>query len=310
MKKQLGLVVVVLLVALTAGAGEWNGQGRELKIAQKSYVALTGETVYFQTPGGKLSCQARQDTLKSLGTVAADGGSRCGFIAEKSGTVEVVIQSIIRKIVTIEALDPEQVPVITVSEIIADPMRYREGLFALRGDNRRWGAPVGPGVKVEGNMITRSDWIIQDATGAMFITGSTPPTPDRVLVIGSVAEINKQWGFNTLRVQDLATAPSAVATPAAEVELKGDRANELRVGQVGTIKVFPNKSEVVTYKINGEAVKLEADTRDEIKVKAVKPGEAEVLVYVRWFTDYGIDGPEPANSTAKPTMVVKIKVVP
>jgi hypothetical protein len=302
MKRQFGWVLLSLLVALPAGAGEWGGQGRELKIAKKSYAVLTGETVYFQMPGGKLACQAQKDGLRSLGTVATDGGSRCGFLAEKPGAVTVVVQSAIKKIVTVEVLDPEQVPMITVSELLRDPMRYRDGLFALRGDNRGWGAPVGQGVAVQGNMITRSDWILQDDTGAMYVTGSVPPKAGRVLAIGWVEHDDKTWAFTTLRVMDL---------PAEEVELKGDRGNELRVGQVGVIKVFPNKSEVVTYKINGEAVKLEADTRDEIKVTAVAPGEAEVLVYVRWFTEgYHIDGPEPTGSTGKPTMVVKIKVVP
>ena len=55
----------MLLAALTAGAGEWNGQGRELKIGQKSYVALTGETVFFQIPGAELTRPAHHDALKA-----------------------------------------------------------------------------------------------------------------------------------------------------------------------------------------------------------------------------------------------------
>jgi len=57
---------------------------------------------------------------------------------------------------------------LTISAILANPARYTAQTVSFTGEYRGWeggyGAPP----------VTRSDWIIKDNTGGMYVTGKAP----------------------------------------------------------------------------------------------------------------------------------------
>ena len=59
---------------------------------------------------------------------------------------------------------------VKLSSIASDPLRFKDRLFIVSGINRGWGSPV-KAKTVWGRMLTRSDWVIEDETGAAFVKG-------------------------------------------------------------------------------------------------------------------------------------------
>ncbi len=82
----------------------------------------------------------------------------------------------------------DQVPII---EIIEDPSRYENNLVTVAGEYRGWHADDDSGPPV-----TRSDWVVRDETGCIYITGkSAGLDPDKD--IGTLLEVR-----GTVRVTD------------------------------------------------------------------------------------------------------------
>jgi hypothetical protein len=81
-----------------------------------------------------------------------------------------------------------QVPIV---EIIENPSRYENNLVTVAGEYRGWHSDDGTGPPV-----TRSDWVIRDDTGCIYVTGKMPDLdPDED--IGTPLEVE-----GTVRVTD------------------------------------------------------------------------------------------------------------
>ncbi len=62
------------------------------------------------------------------------------------------------------------IPKAPLSSIAEHPGKYAGGFILISGVSRGWGRPV-KAEKVWGTMITRSDWIIEDDSGAAYVSG-------------------------------------------------------------------------------------------------------------------------------------------
>lgn len=67
--------------------------------------------------------------------------------------------------------EPEPVSILnpTISEIIEDPTAYIGKEAAIAGEYRGWQSEEGYGPPV-----TRSDWVIRDESGEIYVTGKLP----------------------------------------------------------------------------------------------------------------------------------------
>ena len=83
---------------------------------------------------------------------------------------------------------------VSISSIAADPYKYQNTLFIISGISCGWGHPL-KAKTVWGKMVTRSDWIIEDETGAAFVKGP-PLTLERknLTFVGSVVVL-RQGGW-------------------------------------------------------------------------------------------------------------------
>jgi len=70
----------------------------------------------------------------------------------------------------IKVYDADEVSKASLSSIAQHPEKYAGGFVMVSGTSRGWGPPA-KAKKVWGTMITRSDWIIEDNSGAAYITG-------------------------------------------------------------------------------------------------------------------------------------------
>ncbi len=59
---------------------------------------------------------------------------------------------------------------VKLSSVASNPLKFKNRLFIISGINRGWGSPV-KAKTVWGRMLTRSDWVIEDETGAAFVKG-------------------------------------------------------------------------------------------------------------------------------------------
>ena len=59
---------------------------------------------------------------------------------------------------------------VKISSIASNPLQFKDQLFIISGMSRGWGSPVNAKT-VWGRMLTRSDWVIEDETGAAFVKG-------------------------------------------------------------------------------------------------------------------------------------------
>jgi len=91
-----------------------------------------------------------------------------------------------------ETVDENPIPdnsnsTISIADIISDPEIYEGKTVILNGEYRGWESGYGTAP------VTRSDWVLKDATGAIYVTGLVPsgldPVDDRgteVIVHGIV----------------------------------------------------------------------------------------------------------------------------
>lgn len=76
---------------------------------------------------------------------------------------------------------------VTINEIKTNPANYDGKMVTIKGEYRGWQAEDG-----QGPPITRSDWVIRDGTGWIYVTGEYPkldPYEDighKVIVMGVV----------------------------------------------------------------------------------------------------------------------------
>ncbi len=70
----------------------------------------------------------------------------------------------------IRVYTPAAVPLLSLKEIAQNPGKYARGFVLIAGTSRGWGRPA-KAQKIWGTMATRSDWVIEDTTGAAYISG-------------------------------------------------------------------------------------------------------------------------------------------
>ena len=87
------------------------------------------------------------------------------------GILGVVCNYAVKLMPEVEIEPPEPVSILntTISAIIKDPEAYIEKDIAIIGEYRGWQSEEGYGPPV-----TRSDWVIRDESGEIYVTGKLP----------------------------------------------------------------------------------------------------------------------------------------
>jgi len=288
MKKEvlIGMLAFLLIPALT-----WARDIREVKPEKDVAVVLMGESFTLKVTPGEV-CVLPDF---SFPLERPDETKPCSFRAVNFGSAEVEVKGLKTKKVTVKSVRANELPRVMIADLTQDPGKYGEGLIMIEGENRGWGAPA-KAKKVWGELVSRSDWILEDETGAAYISGMIKPAHKFARVVVLARKWQGKWALEAVRVEE------------AEVVLKHDEVNVLRVGQVGVILASPSKSHTPEVKVKGEAVKLEKDERDIFILRGVAEGEAEAELYHHWWNQYIGLGGSPANPD-EPVGVFKIKVV-
>jgi hypothetical protein len=316
-----GLMAVLAAAILLAASGlraEWTGGGRPVAMDLSAPIpVLVGEEFYL-TPGAAkgAECTVEGDAVRYLGKDEASGKMRYGFMADKPGAAKLAFGTkpvLMRQ--EVKVLAEGDVPAVTVAELQASPKKYVHRLFRMTGDNRGWGLPK-KAKEVWGAQLTKSDWVFEDETGAVHVTGSTLPTEPRLVLIAMLSPAGRDFAVWSVHERDAAASAEpgqsdkSAPEPDGKSDLKlvTDRVNEMKIGQVGLIEVYPDKSHSMKHQIVGDAVGATGEDRDRLFVKAVKEGEAEVQIFLVHWRDYF--PPEITGAPApKPSEVYKIKVV-
>jgi hypothetical protein len=91
---------------------------------------------------------------------------------------------------------------ISIADIITDPKTYVEKIVTLTGEYKGWESGYGTAP------VTRSDWVLKDTTGGIFITGKIPsgldPVGDRgteVSVYGKVKFKDNQVYIEAIEIK-------------------------------------------------------------------------------------------------------------
>ena len=78
-----------------------------------------------------------------------------------------------------------------IAEITSNPAEYEGKAVTVSGEYRGWEAGYGS------PPVTRSDWILRDETGAIYVTGKAPPGLDPVEDRGKELTV-----YGVIRVKD------------------------------------------------------------------------------------------------------------
>ena len=138
----------------------------------------------------------------SKNTDNRDEGYSYSFTAIKSGDAVITLnlqnmkkgeEGIIKKIYQIKVISETELPRVNAIDIFKNPKNYTGILFVMEGTNRGWGKLS----EVWGKMITRSDWVFEDYTGALYVTGLYKPDKESELKIigGILLDENNEWAF-------------------------------------------------------------------------------------------------------------------
>lgn len=203
------LLVLFLLSNLTASIPA-AASGIPLRVDMTNRL-LVGETARIQTgPLNKnindVTCEVRDEVVTFMGKT---GNSPTGytfiFRAARPGNA-IIVEKIFRlgkgeekvasRTFRTRVFAPDEVPAVSSAAIARAPRRYAGRLVKLSGISRGWGRPQ-KAKKVWGVMATRSDWILEDNTGAVYISGLLRPEKGRhVSVICQVmARPNGAWSL-------------------------------------------------------------------------------------------------------------------
>jgi hypothetical protein len=317
------LLLVAILLAAADLRAEWTGGGRPVAGDPSGPIMVLAGEEFYLTPGTAKGAEGTVsgDAVKYLGKDEAGGTMRYGFMAVSPGTAKLEFKpagaksGAVRQ--EVKVLGESDVPALTVAELQAKPKPYVHRLFRLTGDNRGWGLPQ-KAKSVWGAQLTKSDWVFEDDTGAVHVTGSTLPTENRLVLIATLNPAGKEYAVWSVHERD-AGAPaetprpdkSAPAAPDGKADLKLDpgRVNEMKVGQTGLIEVYPDKSHEMKYEIAGSVLSVAGEDRDRLVVKAGKAGESEVKIFLVHWRE--IVPPEITGAPApKPRAVYRVQVVP
>jgi hypothetical protein len=314
---------VCLLAAPARGALKLVYAGGPVELSPgKTNVLLVGEEAVLNTGAkmkGKVECEVEGGALKlAVQTGDAGEGRTCTFQAAQSGKAVVIKKTSLfgqrwlapktRIEARVMALD--ELPEVKLADLARDPHSYMGRVFRLSGTSRGWGLPE-KAKEVWGRRVTKSDWVLEDDTGAVNVTGSIVLDNGPVVVVAELYELEGQWGVRSRQVYAVEKEPLGV--PADYVDLDPDKLNVLKVGQVGRMALNLSRSDVPDIEIEGDAVSPVKTVSLDYFYRADKPGEAVIKVSIRFFLDVQVPEPPPvaigAPSPPKPRKVYRIKVV-
>lgn len=160
-------------------------------------------TIYKNFTDYELTEDAFQFVLKN--TENPENGYSFNFKAVKPGEVTITLsgvnrkkgeEGIIWKYYKVKVFDETGLTKVNALEIFNNPQYFTDRLFLLEGTSRGWGKPVYAS-EVWGKLITRSDWVLEDNTGAIYITGIFKiENGTEVKVIGKIVlDENSDWSF-------------------------------------------------------------------------------------------------------------------
>ena len=84
-------------------------------------------------------------------------------VGKRKGIIEI-------KRFRVRVYSPKEIPEVSLSSIKKHPDSYRGKLILLSGMSCGWGNPK-KAAEVWGSLLTRSDWAIEDGTGAGYVSG-------------------------------------------------------------------------------------------------------------------------------------------
>jgi hypothetical protein len=150
----------------------------------------------------------------------------------------------------------------------AHPESY-PGAFLVIG-TRPKGDRAPEGLKLHGKRRAAGDWVVADASGAIWVSGLPAPDPGKTVLLAG----------------RLSTVGGATSLDGVRFLVAGDRKEGSAVG-VGEFVYFPlagNKSTTCPVEIDGDAAEVAfTDQRDALIVRAVKPGVARIKLFSHGF---------------------------
>lgn len=150
-------------------------------------------------------CASEDNSLKLIEKRFVSSSSRyeCEFVAIKPGisiiTEKIVLfskdkQKVEKNKFKVKVIDKNFIPKVTIKELDDNIKEYKGKFVRLNGINRRWGVT---NKRVYGFMMTRSDSIFEDETGAAYISNiPNSPTNEPISLICKVIELpNGRWAL-------------------------------------------------------------------------------------------------------------------
>ncbi len=137
-------------------------------------------TLPMKKPVSSLRCEVEGVSLQPVGR---EGDPANGYIfvfqAVRPGEASVVErawktgprgESIVTRRYRVRVEKIAQIPRVMIEQLKEESARYAENFVVIKGINRGWGRPVAV-KKVWGTLLTRSDWVLEDGTGAVYVNG-------------------------------------------------------------------------------------------------------------------------------------------
>jgi hypothetical protein len=102
---------------------------------------------------------------------------------------------------TIRILRFEELSKVTLAQIKKSPRSYYKKLILLSGESRGWGLPVKT-KEIWGGRPTKSDWVLEDETGAAYMTGKIVNDTGKMTVVAEVIPLagTDDWAIRVNRI--------------------------------------------------------------------------------------------------------------
>lgn len=313
----------VLFALAAAGETKLLESGRPVELqAGKTNMLVKGEKAFLATgpvlKGLKIDCEVEGEAIKLTDRSGDDKeGYTFTFEAVKSGKAAVIKKSgpagadsaALKTRIETEVLTLDQVPAVKIEDLQKDPGSYKDRVFKISGMGRGWGLPA-KAKQIWGQLVTKSDWVLEDDTGAVYVTGMIITDVAPLLLVADLFQVEGKWAVWARQAYEQ-EAGEPGAAPKDYVDLVEDKENMLKVGQVGRVVLNLSKSEVAEFKIEGDAVtRMDVMSLDYF-FKARMEGQAVINVYIRNFYDLPLElAPEEGAppKEQKPAKVFKVKV--
>lgn len=313
-KKALTITLILFYAILFSSAfsQEWDGTGRYTELfSEEENIALIGETFFIisKEDANEIDVKVEGDVITFLGLHKTETNIvKLGFKTLKKGEsiIKITLHHSIQTF-KIRVVSTDEIPLLKISELIANPQKYRFKLFKISGANRGWAPPM-QHKEAWGERITKSDWVLEDETGAVNVTGQIISRAKDLTVVAYLAPMNDNWIVWAVKLIEK-TQPVQYIEMKTNIKLKKDSVNVMKVGQTGTIGVYPSRSHIFTYEIEGDAVIAIGQNHDELYIKATKEGEATIKIYLKFWNEPEFQLPEGAELVEpQPNAVFVVKV--